>query len=276
MRFAEVIGDPIGHSLSPAIHGYWLAALGREERYVATRVARGDLAGHIDRRRRDPSWLGCNLTAPHKEAVLPLLDDLEPAAAKTGAVNSIYRQGERLIGANTDVDGLARALAGVQLEGGRAVLIGGGGAARAALAYLAERKAAETVLLLRDPARAAALLGERVGAAPLSAAAEALEGALLIVNASPLGQAGGEPMPRVILDALPLARQAVVMDMVYRPLETPLLAAARGAGLQVVDGLEMLIGQARRAFALLFGVEPPAGDDSPLRARLVDRAGLRL
>jgi len=272
MRFAEVIGDPIAHSLSPVIHGHWLERLGRQERYVATRITPGELADHIAGRRSDPSWLGCNLTAPHKEAILPLIDALTPEARATGAVNCVYREGERLVGANTDVDGLRQALAGVSLGGGKAVVIGAGGAARAAIAYLASQEVAETILLVRGPARAKPLLGPGVRAAPLGGASEACAGADLIINATPLGMAGGQPMPEAVMDALAGASGAVVMEMVYRPLETPLLAVARAAGLGGVDGLEMLIGQAGRAFSLLFGTAPPPGGNDLLRARLAEQA----
>lgn len=265
-RFAEVIGDPVSHSLSPAIHNHWLQELGIDARFEATRVAADRLADYLSRRRTDRVWAGCSITAPLKEVVLPLLDDIDDR--RTGAVNCVYRAGDALHGTNTDLDGLAAALDGVPIEGERVAVIGAGGAARALLAYLAGRRVAETVLLVREPARAASLLAERVRAAALDGSE--LEPVRLIVNATPLGLAGGTAMPPALLADLP-SRGAAVMDMVYSPLETPLLAAAHARGLEAIDGLAMLIGQARRAFRLFFGAEPPAGD-AALRA-LLSRAG---
>jgi shikimate dehydrogenase len=259
IRYAEVIGDPVAHSLSPAIHGHWLETLGEEGRFLATRVARSGLGAHLQTRRRDPLWRGCSVTAPHKQAILPLLDDLTQAARETGAVNCVFRRGEQLVGTNTDLDGVAHALAGVALASRKAVLIGAGGAARAALAYLKAQGPAEIVLLVRDPRRAEPLAGPGTHIAPLTTTPRAIAGAQLIVNASPLGMAGAPAMPAEILATLSTAPAATVMDMVYHPRETELLASARHIGLAAVDGLEMLLGQARQAFTLFFGAEPPSG-----------------
>jgi len=267
-RYAEVIGDPIAHSLSPAIHRHWLEALGAAGDYRSTRVPPDELGPFLESRRGEPLWLGCNVTAPHKQAVMPFLDHVTTSAAQAGAVNCVYRQGERLLGANTDVEGIDRALAGIDLRHGKVVLIGAGGAARAAIAYLASKAVAEIVLLVREPAQARELLRAGIRAAPLNTAGAETGNARLIVNASPLGMAGAAPMPAAILTGLARAEGAAVMDMVYKPLQTPLLAAANRAGLKTVDGLEMLIGQARRGFALFFGIEPPTGGDGPLRAVL--------
>src|SRR5512147_389849 len=128
--YAEVIGDPIAHSKSPAIHNFWLESLGIEADYRATLVT--DLTEYFGARRGDPDWRGCNVTAPYKKAVIPFLDEASPI----GAVNCIVRDGDRLIGLNTDVDGVAEALAGADLE--RIVLIGAGGAARAVSVALAD------------------------------------------------------------------------------------------------------------------------------------------
>ena len=264
--YAEVIGDPVAHSRSPTIHRAWLDALGREGAFDATRVASPELAAFVAARRRDPSWRGCSVTAPHKLAIVPLLDGTTNAAAAVGAVNCVFRDGKRLMGTNTDVDGVLRALNGVDVAGGRTVLIGAGGAARAAIAGLRQLGAAEIALLARDPRRASAALLAGVRAIPLEEPAAEIAGAQLLVNASPLGMAGGTPMPRPVLAALDGAVGAAVFDMVYAPPETELLAAARAAGLRPIDGLTMLIGQARRAFALFFGAEPPSADD--IRAHL--------
>jgi shikimate dehydrogenase len=246
--YAEVIGDPISHSKSPAIHGFWLKKLGLEGDYKATLVT--DLNAYFDARRGDPDWRGCNVTAPYKEAVLPFLDEASPI----GAVNCVVREGGRLIGLNTDVDGIAEALAGA--DRGSVVLIGAGGAAKAARAALAD--AGEIVSITRQNIEKTELIA----------------GATLIVNATPLGMAHAGPMPAALLAALPsAAHRATVLDMVYDPLDTPLLQAARAVGLRTVDGLAMLIGQARRAFRLFFGAEPPAEHDAELRHLLSEGTG---
>ncbi len=265
--FAEVIGQPVAHSLSPAIHRHWLAALGMSGEFRATEVRAGALAEHFRRRREEPAWQGCSVTAPHKEAVLPLLDRIDDAAARIGAVNCVMREGDRLAGRNTDVDGVAAALAGVALRGAKVAMIGGGGAARAALAYLDASGAGAVAVLLREPARGAGLRAAfpHVELVPFADADHALEGAALVINASPLGLAGGAAMPAEVIAALPGG--AALFDMVYHPRETALLAAGRARGLRTIDGLAMLIGQARAAFTAFFGAEPPA-DDAALRAAL--------
>ena len=269
--YAEVIGDPIAHSKSPAIHNFWLEKLGLQGSYQATLVS--DLNEYFRARRADPDWRGCNVTAPHKLAVIPFLDE----ASAIGAVNCIVREGERLVGLNTDVDGIREALAlprspaeaGVQIEAEdwtpafagehgllKVVLIGAGGAAKAARAALAD--AGELISITRQNIEETQLLA----------------GATLIINATPLGMAHAGPMPPALLAALPSAAPgATVLDMVYQPLDTPLLQAARAAGLRTVDGLAMLIGQARQAFRLFFGAEPPAEHDAELRHLLSQGTG---
>ncbi len=264
--WAEVIGDPIAHSRSPAIHGFWLNALGIEGTYRATLMPSDGLAGFFAARRRDLDWRGCNVTAPHKLAVIPFLDRLSDSAERTGAVNCITRDGDGLIGGNSDVDGIAEALTDADVSGCKAVLIGAGGAARAALAWLADAGAGEILCLARDPEKArSALAFDTVSAF----GGEAIEGANLVVNASPLGMAHADPMPPSLLAGLGNAAPgATAFDMIYQPLDTPFLQAARAAGLNAVDGLSMLIGQARRAFESFFGAEPPRSHDDDLRRML--------
>ena len=273
MRYAEVIGDPVTQSKSPIIHKYWLERLKLAGDYRRAFVPKGSLADHLSARRDDPDWLGCNITIPHKENAVALLDRLDPKAAAIGAVNCIVRARDGLAGTNTDVDGIAAALDRTVLEGAKSAIIGAGGGARAAIAYLAGRGVAEIVILVRDPAKAAAL---REIASEISVeigrfgdAEVLLDGAEAIVNASPLGMAGYPPMPDDLLASV--ARHptpATVFDMVYDPIETPFLAAGRSAGARSVDGLTMLIGQAARAFELLFGEAPPPPDPQ-LRGLLV-------
>lgn len=260
--FAEVIGDPIAHSLSPAIHRYWLERLGLPGRYEATLVRTQSLSDFLAARCSDPAWRGCNVTAPLKKAVIPLLD----AACAVGAVNCIVPDEGRLIGHNTDIDGIAEALTGADLD--QVVLIGAGGAARAALAWLDAAGARHVIVLARNPNKAAQELEFKGDISSLNA--PNLAGASLIINASPLGMAHADAMPDALLaDLAAAAPGATVFDMVYEPLHTALLRAARAADLCTVDGLTMLIGQARRAFRLFFGADPPAEDDARLRSLLI-------
>ena len=270
VSYAEVIGDPVAHSKSPLIHTHWLRQLGIEGDYRATRVASRDLAAYLDGRRSDPDWRGCNVTIPHKEAILSLLDSLAPSAEAVGAVNCVAREGPRLIGHNSDIDGIAAALDPVPLDAARVAIVGAGGAARAAVHYLRARKAGTIAFAVREPARAAALatIAAPAEVHPLERAAAAFAGAALIVNASPMGMTGAAPMPDdVVAAASECSKGTAVFDMVYNPLETELLATARASGAVAIDGLTMLIGQAASAFELFFGAAPPE-DTAELRARL--------
>ena len=269
--YAEVIGDPVAQSKSPIIHRHWLAELGIAADYRASRVAAGDLAAFLEQRRGDPDWRGCNVTIPHKQSVMALVDQVDPAARAIGAVNCVVPRGAGLSGFNTDIDGVAAALGATALEGRTAVVIGGGGGARAAVASLARRDCARIVLAVRDPAKAGALAGLAPRCAVEQLSPERidalLESAALVVNASPLGMRGAPDMPAWLIAGV--GRQALgatLFDMVTTPAETTFLAAGRAKGGVVVDGLTMLIGQARGAFELLFGC--PAPSDDPPRGLL--------
>ena len=278
--YAEVIGDPIIQSKSPAIHGYWIGELGLDADYRAAHVTAAELEQYLSDRRADPLWRGCNVTMPHKQAVIPLLDALDPLAERIGAVNTIVAENGRLTGYNTDAGGflepLRHELAKQHLFR-MARVLGTGGAARAIIAALAQENVV-IVLAGRNPDKARALLDEldpdgEHHVAPLDHFAEPTDFAFddregifdVVVNASPLGMAGQPPLT---LDLDPLPEHAIVYDIVYAPLETPLLAAARARALDTVDGLEMLIGQAAYAFELFFGAEPPRDRDDELRALL--------
>ncbi|HEY0325579.1 MAG TPA: shikimate dehydrogenase [Allosphingosinicella sp.] len=259
-QYAEVIGDPVAHSLSPAIHNRWIEMLRLDAHYQATRVTSGELIPFLAQRRGDPDWRGCNVTAPHKQAVAKLVDRLTPAAERIGAVNCVYRDGDSLVGANTDLAGVAAALSAADIAGRKAVILGAGGAAAPAVDHLLDRGAAEIVLMVRDPARAD-VLGRRapdcVRTAPFTG--EAIAGASVVINATPLGLEGRTAMPDAVLAALSTAAPgATVLDMVYRPERTPLLEAADAAGLRPVSGLIMLVEQARPAVELFFGRPAPA------------------
>ena len=260
MPYAEVIGDPIDHSKSPAMHRYWLNRLAINAEYRALRVPAGATRAYLMDRRIDPDWRGCNVTAPLKTEVMAHLSALGPEARSIGAVNTIIRQSEgELLGVNTDAHGVLLALAGIRPQ--HAVLIGAGGAARAALFALKVMQVPEVTVLNRDMKRARAALDDlevdgRV--LPLGSAPPAD----LLVNASTLGMAGTRPVP---FDLSALPSTAVVFDMVYAPLETDLLARARARGLATIDGLTMLAEQGAMAFAAFFDGGPDRADTPELR-----------
>lgn len=254
---AGVVGSPIGHSLSPLIHRAWLAAAGIQGCYNAYEPDQG-FEAFVDAHRRDLS--GLNVTIPFKLDALEIADAASALANRAGAANLLTFQSDGSIHAdNTDGEGLLAAFAeqapGFDPAAGPVVILGAGGAARGAAAAFIDAGAPEVRILNRsgDKARALCkLLGER---AVVSAK---LGDVTAVINATSLGLNGGEG-PALDFTALPNA--AVVMDMVYRPLQTEFLARARAAGHRAVDGLAMLIGQARPSFAALFGQPPPAHVD---------------
>jgi len=271
--YAEVIGDPILHSKSPLIHGFWLEKLGIDAEYRACHVRPEELQDYFARRRGDAEWRGCNVTIPHKQEVGQLLDGMDSKARAIGAVNTVYRAEEaRLSGTNTDVDGVAEAIAGLDLKGQEVTVIGAGGAARAAFVLLAKSDCASVHVLARNPEKAvkvADACGLFAAGHVLAPDTPALCESILLINATQLGMTGQERMPSFILSQLDeLAEGALVFDMVYAPLETDLLAAARRKGIQTSDGLVMLIGQAAVAFEKFFGQPAPREHDAELRALL--------
>lgn len=265
--YAEVIGDPIAHSKSPLIHGFWLDRLGIDAAYRAHRVAADDLPTYFASRRDDPDWRGCNVTIPHKLATLELVDDPGDVRGTIGAVNLVARNAEgALFGTNTDAAGFYTPIADLALAGAPVAVIGAGGAARAVLFALSRIGVGTVTVLNRHPLKGAALLaafGLKGQALPLTAL---LPPVALLVNASPLGMAGQAALE---IDLAPLPDTAVVYDIVYAPAETSLLTAARARDLDTIDGLEMLIGQAAPAFELLFGTAPPRDADEALRDLLL-------
>jgi shikimate dehydrogenase len=262
VRYAEVIGDPIAQSKSPIIHKHWLGQLGIDGDYHRTRVAADDLTTFLDRRRSDPNWRGCNVTIPHKERIIPLLDRVDPDADSIGAVNCVVPNGGALVGYNTDIDGVAAALHSAAIAGRKAAVIGAGGGARAAISFLLREGAGRIVLVVRNPARAEALSSLVDGyIMPFDQAHVAFGGAAAIINASPLGMAGADPMPQPLLQAVSEhAAGATLFDMVTTPTETEFLSVGQSAGAHCVDGLTMLVGQAARAFELFFGKPAPPPD----------------
>ncbi len=253
VQHAFLFADPAAHSRSPEMHRAAFAAAGIPGDYAARRVPPADLPAAIAGLRR-PDILGANLSLPHKTAALPLLDDLTPAARAIGAVNTVIHRGGRLTGDNTDAPGLLAALADVDApRGGLSVVLGAGGAARAAVYALVS--AGHTVMIVnRTHARAQALAAQLGGRAawpetvPWSAVT-------LLVNASSAGldAPGDSPLSPFV----PLEARAVVYDMVYRPAETRLMREARAAGLRAENGLGMLAHQARLAFRAWTGADVP-------------------
>jgi shikimate dehydrogenase len=254
------MGWPISHSLSPRLHGYWLKTHCINGTYEAMAVKPEALARTLDNLSAN-GFAGVNVTVPHKEAALTAVDTIRAEAVRTGAVNTVVvRPDETLLGRNTDVYGFMKNLksnySDLLLDQGPAVVLGAGGAARAVCASLIDGGVAELRLVNRTLSRAEALAGHIGGPIKIYSWKErekALDGALLLVNATSLGLGGGTAL-EINLTRLP--RQAVVNDIVYTPLETPLLRAAAKRGNPVVDGLGMLLYQAQPGFAAWFGVEP--------------------
>ena len=264
--YAEVIGDPISHSKSPLIHGFWLEKLGVAGAYRATHVLPDDLAAYVESRRSDPAWCGCNITIPHKISVMDHVADPGDVRGSIGAMNTLFRQADgSLIGTNTDAAGFFAPIADFNLQDMPVAVVGTGGAAHAILFALARADVGPVTMLARNPLKGAALLA-RFG---LKGKVQGLDAPLppvaLLVNATQLGMTGQAPL---MLDFSAQPDDAVVYDIVYAPLLTPLLVAAEARGLATVDGLEMLVGQAAVAFELFFGQPAPREYDVELRALL--------
>lgn len=259
-RKAGVMGWPVDHSRSPALHGFWLKTYGIDGSYLRLPVPPERL-GEALRELHGHGFAGVNLTVPHKEAAVPFLHEITPEAARIGAVNTVFvGESGRLHGTNTDAYGFITNLrVGVpdfRPEAGAAVVLGAGGAARAVCVALQDAGAAEVRLVNRTLARAetlAAQLGAGIVAVPWDGLPAALKDAALLVNTTVLGMKG---QPALEVDLTPFPKSGVVNDIVYVPLETPLLAAARARGNRCVDGLGMLLYQAQPGFAGWFGVRP--------------------
>jgi shikimate dehydrogenase len=274
---AGVIGWPVAHSKSPRIHRFWLEALGIDGDYGRFPV-HPDRLGAAIRALPALGLRGVNVTVPHKQAVLPFLDRIDPTAAAIGAVNTVVVEEGGSAGYNSDAAGflepVRQHLRTRALRPGAALILGAGGAARAIAHALAGEGFAVHVVY-RDTARARALVHAVGGAGDGPDALYALaaharpqvagDGLTLLVNTTTLGMSGAPPLPVALDD---VAAGTLVYDIVYAPLETPLLAEARRRGLPTIDGLAMLIGQAAIAFGLFYGAPPPRDRDAALRALL--------
>jgi shikimate dehydrogenase len=242
-----LIGDPVAHSLSPAMQNAAFAALGLPHRYRLMRVTADELPAAV-RRVREAGSLGANVTIPHKEIVGRHLDAVEEAAVRIGAVNTLYKRGGELRGGNTDAGGFSDALreAGVVVRGRRVLLLGAGGAAKACIHELVAA-GADVAVANRTPGRAAGLPGR-----PADWPVRTLEGYDAVVNATSLGLHGEDP-----LEGVELRPDTAVVDVVGIADETPLIRRAKASGCVAVDGLLMLLHQGVRAFRLWTGVDAP-------------------
>ena len=261
-KVAGIIGWPVGHSLSPALHGFWLEAHKVDGAYVPLPVAPYDLSFALDGLRR-AGFKGVNLTVPHKEAGFALAHETDEAAQIAGAVNLlIFGEHGRMIGRNTDALGLEASLrdAGIHIAGETAVLLGAGGAARAGVLALNALGAKEIRILNRNASRAEVLAGSlapkiaaRLTTGSLTDWPKAASDAKLVLNTTSAGMKGKDALN---LDLAPLPNKAAVCDIVYNPLETDLLKRAKARRLKTIDGLGMLMHQAVPAFEAFYGVRP--------------------
>lgn len=262
---AGVIGWPVAHSLSPKVHGHWLARYGIRGAYVPLGVAEDDFAEALAALPK-LGFVGANVTMPHKERAFALADERSQTATRLGAANTlVFDPARGVLADNTDgfgfIENLREARPGWRAADGPVTVLGAGGAARAVIAALLDAGVPELRLLNRTRSRAEAL---RDGIAPAvtvldwAEAEDALAGAALVVNATSMGMAGGPPMA---LDLHGIAPGTIATDIVYARGETPFLTAAKGRGAQVVDGFGMLLHQARPGFERWFGPAPEVDAD---------------
>ena len=274
---AAVIGDPVGHSLSPTLLNAAFAASGLDWTYLAFEVPDGGAPGALGAM-RTLGLGGLSVTMPHKAAVAAAVDRCTPEAEALGAVNCVVADDGRLVGHNTDgggfLDGLAHD-AGMDASGARTVVLGAGGAARAVVRALGGAGAAKVAVVNRTRGRAeeaASLAGSAGCVVADDGLADALAAADLVVNATPVGMAGtasGDDLP---VDPVLVPDGAVVVDLIYHPAETAWMTALRRRGIEAHGGLSMLVFQAARAFVLWTGVEAPvAAMDAAARAALATR-----
>jgi len=263
-RKAGVLGWPVSHSRSPRLHGFWLARHGIDGAYLPLPVEPARFESAV-RALVDLGFAGANVTIPHKEAAFALCDTVDAVAHRAGSVNTLVFGPEgKIHGTSTDgygfVESLAEQAPGCAPADGPAMILGAGGAVRSVAAALLDAGCPRLILVNRTVERAEALARDLGGPVEVARAPD-LRGVALLVNGTSLGMAGQPPLE---IDLAPLPGNAVVADMVYVPLETPLLAAARARGLRGVDGLGMLLHQARPGFEAWFGVAPQV--DAELRA----------
>ena len=265
--YAEVIGDPVDHSKSPSIHNFWLAKLGLEIDYRATRVTRADLPAYLKERRGDSRWHGCNVTMPLKLDAAMLADAASDRAVAAGAANILVPKEGHLLAGNTDISAVLQLL-GPRLQQqdrpGGITLLGNGGAARAVLVALRMLNIDDVHIQARDLS-AAYKLAVEFGLSQQPRTFDMAIDSAGLVNATPLGMAG---FPAIAVDIRGMPASGWVFDMVTEPRETLLLRAARERGLATIDGMAMLVELAAESFMLLFGHEAPRQYDADLMASL--------
>jgi len=260
---AFVCGHPVAHSRSPLIHGFWLDQYGIEGSYRGLDIPPAEFDAFL-MGIRDAGYVGGNITIPHKEAAFRLVEDRDEASELIGAVNTVWFEDGRMRATNTDWDGFARNLDEREPswgEGRRAVVLGAGGSARAVIHALVQKGYCDIRIVNRTVARASELadrFGAKVSAHGVSALGELLSDAQLLVNTTPAGMNGSAALD-IDLDALPA--EAIVTDLVYVPLRTPLIVAAAARGLRTVDGLGMLLHQAAPGFERWFGHVPAVTEE---------------
>jgi shikimate dehydrogenase len=268
VKIVGLIGYPLAHSISPAFQQAALDHLGIDARYELWETEREALAERVAGVRH-PDCLGANVTVPYKELVIPLLDEIDPLAARIGAVNTIVNRDGRLCGYNTDMTGFARALrqdGGFDPSGAHVVLLGAGGAGRAATMALVQAKAVSVTIFDIAPERAQRLVEDlgRQGETPLRSVAAAkdslaaaIAGCQLLVNCTPIGMRHSKeehdlPMPPDFIHS-----GMLVFDIIYNPFETRFLAEAKRRGARTLGGLPMLVYQGAASFELWTAVQPP-------------------
>lgn len=260
---AGVLGWPVAHSRSPQLHGFWLDAYGIDGAYIPLPVEPENLE-MVLRTLPAMGFRGANLTVPHKRRALDFLDEIDDPAARIGAVNTVVvGEGGRLMGTNTDgygfFENIRQGAPNWKLENGPMVVLGAGGAARAICVALLDGGANHIILCNRSRGRAEDLAGHlqnpnaKIEILDWSARADCLDGATMLINTTSLGMTG---QPALEIDLAALPNDAIVNDIVYSPLETDLLADAKLKGCIFIDGLGMLLHQARPAFSAWFGVDP--------------------
>ncbi|HSG63407.1 MAG TPA: shikimate dehydrogenase [Gammaproteobacteria bacterium] len=257
---AAVMGWPVMHSRSPLMHNYWFGQLGLAGSYVPLAIEPGKLEPAL-RALHPLGFAGCNLTIPHKEDAMAIVDEVDEVARAIGAISCVVvRADGSLFGTNNDwrgfIDNLKQEQPGWRADTGPIAVIGAGGGSRAVCYGLLREGAPEIRLVNRTQARAEAIaaeLGGPITVLPWSARHDALDGVAMVVNATSQGMAGQPPLA-LKLDRLP--RDALAADIIYIPLETPFLAAARTRGNRTANGLGMLLHQGRPAWRLWFGLEP--------------------
>lgn len=265
--YAEVIGDPIDHSLSPLIHGFWLKKCGIDAEYRRTRIGRGELAAFLAQRRADPVWRGCNVTMPLKLDALAAADESSDRALGAAAANILVPDKGKLHAGNTDVGGMVTLFERLRSDGApmeSITLIGTGGAARGALMALRLLGLGRVQIRARDVA-AAVKLAVEFGLEVEPRGLEAPIASDGLINATPLGMTG---MPPLAIDWSGMPANGWVFDLVTAPVETPMLSGTRERGMRTITGIQMLVEQAAESFRRFFGSAAPRQFDAELLGRL--------